>query len=265
MKKSILTSLLSLFTLIGHSQYDDKFYFPSRKMEKIDSLNYESLSFKIDKDILTGIFIKPVNTAKATVVYFHGAGGNISTYLDFIRPLVKNNFQVIMIDFRGYGRSTGIPTHKNIAADAQVIFNEVSSRKEVQSKPLIVYGASMGTQVAANLTKNNQSKIKALVLDGPLSSFTDIAVESSPQIMKKLISEQVTSPYSAKEDIKEINRVKVLVIHSKEDKSIPYDQGKIVFENANQPKSFWLYKGDHLEAPLKYPADFINKFNELLQ
>lgn len=264
MKKNIFTCFLILSTFTVYAQYDDKFYFPSKKIEKIDSLNYENLSFLIDKDTLTGIFIKPQDSVKATVIYFHGTGGNVTTYLDFIKPIVENGFQVIMIDFRGYGNSTGTPTHKNIASDAQFIFDKISVREDIQNKNIIVYGASMGTQVATNLTKNNKSKIKALVLDGPLSSFTDIAVASAPKMLKKIIRKQLTSPYSAKDDIKQISGVKVLIIHSKEDKSIPYEQGELVFENANQPKLFWLYEGDHLEAPIKYPTEFIHKFNELL-
>jgi len=264
MKTNILAFLLSLLAIDAYAQYDEKFYFPSKKIGKIDSLNYENLTFFIDKDTLTGIFIKPQDSMKATVMYFHGAGGNVTTYLDFIKPIVKNNFQVIMIDFRGYGKSTGIPTHKNIASDAQIIFEKLLAREDIKNRKIIVYGVSMGTQVATNLTKNNQNQISALVLDGALSSFTDIALAGAPKILRGVISQQVTSPYSAKDDIKQINGVKLLSIHSKEDKSIPYKQGEVVFENANQPKLFWLYKGDHLEAPIKYPIEFMNKFNALL-
>lgn len=264
MIKNILTCLLGILTLAAYTQYDDKFYFPSKKIEKIDSLNYDNLTFFIDKDTLTGIFIKPQDSVKATVVYFHGTGGNVTTYLDFIKPLVKSGFQVIMIDFRGYGKSTGIPTHKNIANDAQIIFEKLLAREDVKNRKIIIYGASIGTQVATNLTKNNQNQISALVLDGALSSFTEIAVAGAPKMLKRVIRQQVTSPYSAKDDIKQINGVKLLAIHSKEDKSIPYKLGEEVFENANQPKSFWLYKGDHLEAPIKYPTEFIDKFNELV-
>lgn len=265
MKKNIITCLLGLLTLATYAQYDEKFYFPSKKIEKIDSLNYDDLSFFIDKDTLTAIFIKPQDSVKATVVYFHGAGGNVTTYLDLIKPLIKNNFQVIMIDFRGYGKSTGIPTHKNIANDAQIIFEKLLAREDIKNRKIIIYGASMGTQVATNLTKNNQNKINALVLDGALSSFTDIAVVNAPKMLRGVIRQGLISPYSAKDDIKQINGVKLLVIYSKGDKSIPYKQGVEVFENANQPKSFWLYKGDHLEAPIIYPIEFMYKFNELLR
>jgi hypothetical protein len=265
MKKSAKLLILGLIAYhAAFTQSDERFYFPSKKLEKIDSLPHENLAFTIEKDTLTGIFIKPKTTAKASVLYFHGAGGNLTTYINFIKPLVESEFQVILIDFRGYGKSTGKPSHLNIASDAQIIFDQLLKREDIKSTKIIVYGASMGTQVATNLTKNNQSKIKALVLDGALSSFTDLAVESAPKPMKRMIRKHLISPYSAKDDIKQIKDVELLIIHSKEDKSIPFKEAETVFANANGPKSFWVYEGDHLEAPIRLPKDFVDKFNQLL-
>ncbi len=100
-------------------------------------------------------------------------------------------------------------------------------------------------------------------MDGALSSFTDIALASAPEAQKQVISQYVTSPYSAKEDIKEIKNMPKLIIHSKEDKSIPFSQGKTVFDNASQPKEFWIYEGEHLESATKYPELLIQKINNL--
>jgi uncharacterized protein len=265
MKKTIFTILLCVITSIAFAQYDNKFYFPSKKYRDIDSLiNYEKLTYFIDQDTLTGVLIKPKGLIKASVIYFHGTGGNITTYIDYVSPLVNDNFQVVMIDFRGYGKSTGTPTHINIASDAQIIFDSLLARSDVKDNQIVIYGASMGSQVATNLTRNNQDQVSALILDGALSSFTDIAVESAPKILKGIIRKQVTSPYSAFSDIEQINGIKIILIHSKEDSSIPFEQGKKVFENANEPKFLWVYEGDHLEAPIKHPEKFLNYFNKAI-
>ena len=265
MKRTVfILSYLFCFFVVP-AQYDERFYFPSKKLQKIDSLNYEDLSFIIDKDTLTGIIVKPNTTVKASILYFHGAGGNVTTYLNLIKPLVKGGSQVIMIDFRGYGKSTGTPTHINIAADAQVIFDNLTKRDDIKNTKLVVYGASMGTQAACNLTKKNQDKIKALILDSPLSSFTDIAVDGAPAAMKSIIRNFLISPYSAKEDIKGIKDVNILIIHSKEDSSIPYSHAETIFNNANEPKELWVYKGEHLEAPVKYPSELVSKINRFIQ
>jgi pimeloyl-ACP methyl ester carboxylesterase len=118
------------------------------------------------------------------------------------KPLVENNFQVVMIDFRGYGKSTGKPTHLNIASDGQIFFDKMMQRPEIANTKIILYGASMGSQIAAHLAKNNKTKIAGLVMDGSLSSFTDIAMYYKPEL-KEVISQYVVSPYSAKEDLQD--------------------------------------------------------------
>ena len=122
----------------------------------------------------------------------------------------------------------------------------------------------MGTQIATRIAKDNQSKISGLILDGTISSFTDMALLSAPEEQKPMIAQYVTSPYSAKNDIKEIKKLPKLIIHSREDKSVPYTQGKSVFTNALDPKEFWEYEGEHLEAMIKFPELFIQKINSLL-
>ncbi|MES2038592.1 MAG: alpha/beta fold hydrolase [Pseudomonadota bacterium] len=268
MKKLMLATLtlITAFTVQSSAcaQADERFYFPSRVMAKVEGLNYDNLSFKVGDDEVTGIWIKPQQAAKATIIYFHGAGGNVSHYVKFIRPLVEDGFQVAMIDFRGYGLSTGKPTHLNIASDGQLVFEQLLQKPELKGKKLILIGASMGSQIATHLAKTNAGKIDALVLDGGLSSFTDIAVANVPKEMQESVRASLISPYSAKEDIKEIGKAKLLVVHSVGDTSIPISQGKLVYANATATKTFWEYEGEHLAAPVKYPAVWVSKVNALL-
>lgn len=265
MKQITLTILISLtIILISKAQYDDKFYYPSKEWNSIENIEFEEFNFKIENDTLNTVLFKPEKTPKATFLFYHGAGGNISTYTSIIEPMVKANYQVFAVDFRGYGKSTGKPTHLNIASDAQIIFNEIFKKEEFKNLPLIVYGASMGTQIATKIAKDNQDKISGLILDGTISSFTDIALLSVPEEQKAMIAQYVTSPYSAKEDIKAIEDLPKLFIHSKNDKSVPFTQGEIVFENAQKPKTFWEYDGNHIDAAVIARYEFIKKIDNLI-
>lgn len=129
---------------------------------------------------------------------------------------------------RGYGKSTGKPTHLNIASDAQIIFNSILKDNQYKNQKIIIYGSSMGTQVATNLAKNNQEKIVGLVLDGVISSFTDIALDKAPKEQHEMISQYLISPYSAKEDVKQLKTMRILFIHSKEDKDVPFSHCQTV-------------------------------------
>jgi pimeloyl-ACP methyl ester carboxylesterase len=253
--------------IIGNvnAQFDDKFYAPKKEWNPInDTIDYKEISFTInDTDNISGILLEPQRPFKHNILFFHGAGGNVSTYLFMTAPLAELGYRVMMIDVRGYGKSDGIPTHVGIAADAPQIYDWVKQQEGFAGKKLIVYGASMGTQVAANLAKEKQDSISLLVLDGAMLSFTDIAVHSSPEAQKAMVGQFVGSPYSAKEDVKEI-KIPVLIVHSQGDEDIPFEMGQQLYELANDPKLFWEYEGGHLEGAMKYPSEMTKKIEEAI-
>lgn len=262
------TILFLLLFFLGFSnvyaQSDEQFYKPTKTLKPLEFANAEEITLPVADDTITAVLIKPTGKPKATILFFHGTGGNISTYQFMITPLVQDQFQVVAVDFRGYGKSTGKPTHLNIAQDGQVFFDAALQHHAVKNTAIILYGASMGTQIATLLAKNNEMKIKALVLDGALSSFTDIAAYYAPQY-REIIEKTYISPYSAKEDVKSLSNIKKVFIHSREDKEIPYDQGMEVFNNAPEPKQLLEYKGTHLMAIVNEQQKVLNTLNALIE
>lgn len=255
---------ITLFVLQASAQMDDKFYYPSKEWQEIDSFKVKSFTQKMDEDKITAYLVSSVEKPKATIIYFHGAGGNVITYMTLVKPLLKDSFQLFMVDFRGYGKSTGKPTHLNIAADGQKIFDFALSQKGIKNTRILIYGASMGTQIATHLAASNETKISGLILDGAISSFTDIATAYSPPEQKEMIEKFVTSPYSAKEDIRKLVKIPVLFIHSKEDADVPYSLYEKVEANCTTKHESLIYTGRHLECPLVKTEVFIAKVNNLL-
>jgi uncharacterized protein len=262
--------ILLLFTISTtlSAQYDEKFYYPTKGMAHLsDSLNYREIIIPTGTDTLYSVLIRPEsgNKTKATIIYYHGNGGNISSYMNQITPLVKAGFQVYIWDYRGYGRSTGTPTHINIAEDSQTIFNLITSDKEVKGDKIIIYGASIGGQPAIKVSAENPEMITGLVLDGSPSSFKDLVIMYTPKEYQKYVQDY-PQPYSAKEVIKEIKGMKIVVVHSKEDKVIPVEMGRQLYNNINSSctKEFWDYNGGHLQAATKSPDLLVEKINALL-
>lgn len=261
----LLTSFV-LTVLMATAQFDDKFYYPSKNVRPIDSsLKAEAFTLRTDTVELTGLFLKPAGKPKATILFFHGAGGNVSTYLFMTRPLVEKGYQVLMADFRGYGKSTGTPTHLNILKDGQLFFDYLQKREELKGTRLIIFGASIGTQIAAKMAHDNQSKVAALVLDGPMSSFTDIAITYAPAEQHAMIKQFLTSPYAAKTDVTQIGGIPLLVVASKGDKECPFAHAMVVYDAATGPKSMWEYEGGHLEAMKVDPAEYVKRIDGLLK
>ncbi len=113
----------------------------------------------------------------------------------------------------------------------------------------------MGSQISAHLARKNKDKISGLVIDGGMSSFADIAAIFAPQF-KDMIAKMLSSVYAAKEDVKFTERLPKLFVYSKNDKTVPFSQGEEVYKNASDPKQFFEFTADHLNAVKKNPQNF---------
>lgn len=263
LKKHILLALLVIYNIVLNAQMDDKFYFPQKKLQPIEWENTEELFFEIDTDTISTIILRPKSKPKATIFYFHGAGGNITYYLPLTKILAEDNFQIVMVDFRGYGKSSGTPTHKNIATDGKLIFETLIEKEGIKETPKIIYGISIGTQISTLLAKIYQNKIDGLVLEGSMTSFTEIAMYHVPEYSEFLKTNYI-SPYAAKEDIKNLKEIPKLIIHSKEDKDVPFVQGKTVFDSAPEPKEFIEFKGKHLHGLKHKKEQILKKIHDMV-
>lgn len=263
MKKIFIVLAVLFLELNVFAQYDEQFYYPKKEWISSDFPVHEDIYFYPEQDTLHTVFYKPDGTPEATILYLHGNSGNISYYTPYITTLVKAGYQVITVDFRGYGKSSGHPTHQNIAVDGQMILDSLLHRDDIKNTKLILYGASIGTQLATKLAKDNQDKINALVLEGGMSSFAAIALQYIPEEQRETVKPYLVFPYSADTDIPSITRIPKLIIHSPEDEVVPYAQGEQVFQAAQEPKTFLSVRGKHLKALLTEPDRILEQISNL--
>ena len=267
MRYLIVLGLMALLAQPVSAQYDASFYHPDKTMLPIEGVKYEKFILNNDSAKLDGMMLKPkAKKPLATIMFFPGAGGNITTYVPMLKPFVDSGFQVYMVDYRGFGQSTGKPTHMHIAKDEQAAFKNMLKRKDVAGTKIILFGVSMGTQVATKIARDNQDKVSALVLESVISSFTDIAADKADKPeQKKYIQDNITSPYSAAEDVKYIENMPKLFIHSYEDDDVPLEEAKKVYANALEPKKFWQVQSKHLETIIYFENEYITKVKQLLK
>jgi len=245
--KTLITLLIIISTQFANAQFEDKFYYPKKEWNNV-TIPFKEHFISVEKDSIHTAFFPTKNTPKATILFFHGAGGNISTYMYMIHPLVANGYQVYAVDFRGFGKSSGKATHLNIASDVEIVFAKMKENKAIKNTKLIVYGASLGCQIATYVAKNHQQEVNALVLDSGFSSFADIASMNAPKEYKQFIQNALIKVYPSKEEIKDIKNMPKLIIHGKTDKSIPFHHSEIVFQNAQEPKTFFSSTVGHIDS-----------------
>lgn len=263
MKKLFATVLVSAFAFAAQAQMDERFYFPSKGLEMPENLKFDTVRIPVGGgDTLFNAFFKTPVKARGNVLLIHGAGGNIARYIFMTKAFMKDGFNVYMVDWRGYGRSTGKPTHQNIAADAPIVFE--SFRKYTNGLPVIIYGASMGSQIAAKMASDNASAIKGLVIDGGFTGINDLAAAHVPDSLKEKVRESIKPPYPATESLRSLRSVPKLFVHSKTDKDVPFALGEALYQSAAAPKELLTYPGDHLMLLRDDPAAILLKMVEMV-
>ncbi|HEY9908762.1 MAG TPA: alpha/beta fold hydrolase [Thermosynechococcaceae cyanobacterium] len=180
---------------------------------------------------------------KGVVLYFHGAGHNLSSYLGDLKSLQKMGFSVFAIDYRGYGRSKGgFPSEAQIYQDAQISWNYLTQQRRIASRQIYIFGVSLGGAVAINLAQQHPDAAALVVV----SSFTrmrdQIANIGLGMFPIDLI---LTQKFDSVQKIKSV-RMPVLLAHGAADEYIPSWMSQKLFDTASQPKRLLLVPGiDH--------------------
>jgi fermentation-respiration switch protein FrsA (DUF1100 family) len=228
------------------------------------NLNFtiEGVSIKsADGDSLNGWFLKPKNqTAKVTLLHFHGNGGHLLNQYKAISPLVKNGFQIFLFDYSGFGFSTGKATRKNALTDALSVFDYLKMRSDVKGTKLVIYGQSFGGHLSAVVAEKRQKEIDGLVMEGAFSSPKDMAASRAGVLGRVLVK----TMYSAKKSIRNFHKP-VLVIHSVEDQVVPFYMAKKILDRANSPKEFYEIKNCHICGPHYYPDEISERIYKMLK
>ena len=176
----------------------------------------------------------------ATVVYAHGNGGNVS-YCDWVgAALAARGFDVLLFDYRGYGRSEGeVAGEAGLYADAEAAYDFVTRERGVPAGRVVLYGQSLGTAAAADVAARRECG--ALVLESGLSSAADMAAVIMPWLpsfVRGLTKNKLDT-------VSKLPRVKcpVLVANGDRDEIIPVEQGRRLFEAAPGPKRLLIVEG----------------------
>lgn len=129
-----------------------------------------------DGESLSAFYIR-ANRAQArnvTLLMFHGNAGNIGYRLPIAKVLAEElGCNVFMLQYRGYGLSTGTPNEKGINIDAQTGLDYIRNRHELRNTRIVLYGQSLGGSVAIGLAARNQKQgdIASIVLENTFTSM----------------------------------------------------------------------------------------------
>ncbi len=207
---------------------------------------------------LHGWFI-PSNHAIGTVVFFHGNAGNISHRLESIDVFNGLNLNVFIIDYRGYGKSEGKVTEKGTYRDAEAAWIYLTETRSISTNKIIIFGRSLGASIATWLASKKTPA--ALIIESGFTSIPSIAKRIYPYLPVRWLTH---FKYDTKSYVKNLSSP-VLVVHSKNDEIIPFDEGLELFNAAPKNKQFLEMRGGHNDGFLITGSAYIEGLRTFIQ
>lgn len=240
-------------------------YFPQMGREiavtpRAYGLDFEPAEIKTaDGETLYAWWV-PVPDARGTVLLLHGNAGNISHRLDYLLMFRRLHYSTLIVDYRGYGRSTGSPSEEGTYRDAEAAWNYLVKTRAVNPADIVIFGESLGGAVAAWLAARVAPR--AVVLASTFTSAPDLGAQVYPFLPVRLISR---FKYDTLDSLRRV-RAPVLVAHSRDDDIVPFAHGQKLYAAANAPKQFLEMRGGHndgfvfmREEWVKVLADFLER------
>lgn len=236
--------------------------FPDRALGASPSeigLNYEDVSLTTsDNERLHGWYI-PALDSRGALLFFHGNAGNISHRLESLKIFHELGLDTLIIDYRGYGQSTGKASEQGTYLDAQAAWDYLIITRGIPADRIIVFGRSLGGAVGAWL--GVQHTPAAVIIESSFSSGVDMAHRLYPFLPARLITRlhYPVADYAARLDCP------VLVVHSRHDEIIPFTMGKAIYAAVKQQKKFLELRGDHNNGFLISQQDYIVGLKDFTQ
>ena len=207
-------------------------------------------------------FLPAQGRPKATILFLHGNAENISTHIGSVWWLPGRGYNVLLLDYRGYGQSAGTPSLAGLHSDTEGALARIDTLEGARGLPVVVFGQSLGGAIAITALARSQyrDKVRALVVEGALSDYHDIAREKLAQswltwAFQWPLSYTVDDDYSPKHEIALIAPIPLLIVHGEVDEIVPVHHARVLFDAAREPKELWLVPDvGHIQA-FAYPAN----------
>ena len=271
MRRLVIGSLIALAVAyagvcaaIWYKQGDFIFY-PSRTVGTTPAdfgARFERVVLALDHDRLAGWWIPAKEPGTRTLLYLHGNAGNIGPNAEHAVRLQNAGLNVLVVDYRGYGESTGgPPTEKRLYADAERMWGYLVQERKIAAPDVVIYGHSLGGAVAIELASRHP-EAGALIVESSFTSIRDFATGTRfAYLPLNLI---VTEKFDSISKVGAI-RVPKLFLHGDADTTTAPGMTARLFAAAGEPKRLAIIPGGHHDDSASVnPAAYFEAVKNLL-
>ncbi|WP_043770806.1 alpha/beta hydrolase [Algiphilus aromaticivorans] len=204
-------------------------------------LAYEDVAITTtDGERLRGWFVPAEDDAAPVLLHFHGNAGNIGDRIDLLQLFHELGLATLIVDYRGYGQSTGRPSEEGTYRDAMAAWRHLVDERGIHPERILLHGQSLGGAVAAWLA--TEVAPAGLILDSTFTSVPAIAAEIYPWLPTRRLAR---IDYDTLSRVPQID-APTLVLHSRDDDIIGFHHGQRLAEAANT--ELVALSGGHNEA-----------------
>jgi uncharacterized protein len=217
-------------------------FFPPRRSDRFASPHFqgtqsEEIWLRANDGVKLNARYFPCPTSCRTILWFHGNAEDLYTSLAQQKFYAGLGVNLLALDYRGYGRSEGVPTEDGLYLDADAAYYHLVGDRRLQPEQIVILGHSLGGVVAIDLA--SRRKCGGLI------------VESSLTTAKEMVRRILGIPFMGYVPRTRFNslskipgvRASTLIVHGTQDTLIPFSMGERLFENAPEPKFFYPIRG----------------------
>lgn len=182
--------------------------------------------------------------AAGVALFAHGNAGNVTYWADTLRILhQRHHLTVLAFDYRGFGRSEGMPSEPGLLQDARAARAWLAKEEGIQEQDIILMGQSLGGGVVVDLAATDGAR--GLVLASTFTSLPDVAQAHVPAVPRHWLKNRFDSLAKIRN-----YHGPLLQVHGDQDRLVPFAQGQKLFAAANEPKRFVTVPGGDHNTPL---------------
>ncbi len=239
-------------------------YHPTKEgnwnLPETTSIPVRNVSLQTSDQVRLHAWYAQSENPRFTILWLHGNAGNITNRFSTMIDLVQSHdVDVLLPDYRGYGKSEGSPSEEGFYRDADAAYQYLI-QQGIPAKKIVILGISLGGGPACDLAA--RVPCAGLILQSTFTNIPDMASQMFPIIpIRKLVRTQF-------DNLAKVSTISVpkLFIHGRLDELVPFRMGEQLLEAAKEPKSsLWLEGADHNSIAQTHRASWIKAYREFLE
>jgi uncharacterized protein len=227
--KIIILFLIAVYIITGIGFY----FFQERLIFQIEKLPrefkytfkqpFEEHFLKMKDGAEINVLHFKVDSSKGLVLYFHGNAGSLERWGKMVTPLAQLGYDVLIMDYRGYGKSKGMLGPRKMLSDSEEVYD--FALQFAKEKEIVLYGRSLGSAFASYLAGKKNPKM--LILETPFFSLRDVVKYVAPMYPSKIL---LRYRFNNKIALKKA-KCPIYIFHGTDDLVVPYESAEKLYKS----------------------------------